>query len=89
MVVGMSSVPINTDRERMNFLLQRLESGTLDRDTARDELIPLLKAEMQRANKKGDFDREDDLQLLIDMLDSYIAGKIDLSTRPRVNVSLA
>ena len=80
----MTSLPIkNTDRERMDLLLNRLEDGTLDRDTARDELRPLLQTEMKRAYEKGNYDRGDDLQLLIDTLDSYISGKIDLMVPSR------
>lgn len=73
----MSSLPVDLDREKMNPLLERLERGALDRDGAA-ELKPLLQKEMQKARQKGHVDREYDLQLLIDMLDSYIAGHIDL-----------
>jgi hypothetical protein len=73
----MSSLPINSEREKMNLLLERLERGALDREGAA-ELKPLLQKEMQKARQKGHIDREYDLQLLIDMLDSYMAGHIDL-----------
>jgi len=73
----MSSLPINTDKEKMHLLLERLENRTLDREMAKD-LKPLLQKELQKAIQKGNIDREYDLRLLIDMLDSYIAGHINL-----------
>jgi hypothetical protein len=42
------------------------------------DLKPLLQKEVQKAIQKSNVDREYDLKLLIDMLDSYIAGLIDL-----------
>jgi hypothetical protein len=73
----MSSVPINLDSEKMKLLLKRLEEGTLDKESAR-ELRPLLQKEVQRLYNIGDYEQGDDLQLLADILDRYIAGIIDL-----------
>jgi hypothetical protein len=84
----MSGIPINLDREKFNFLLQKLEQGMFDRDAVR-ELKPLLQAEIEEARRKGKFDRADDLSLLMDILNSYASGKINLMPEINVNVNVA
>lgn len=74
----MSSLPANADSEMMKFLLNKLEDGTLDKDGAK-ELKPLLEEEMERASDMEDKKRRDDLQVLIAILDSYVAGNTDFS----------
>ncbi|MGB6529663.1 MAG: hypothetical protein WBF33_16265 [Candidatus Nitrosopolaris sp.] len=54
----------------------------LDRD-----LRNLLQAEIRKAREKGDFEQEDDLMVLMDVLDSYISGRINLMIVPKINVS--
>lgn len=84
----MTSIPINPDRDKMNLLLDRLANRMLDREAAR-ELYPLLQNEAQNARQNGDFEREDDLLALMDVLASYISGRIDLMIQPTINVALS
>ncbi|MGA8080257.1 MAG: hypothetical protein WB988_00205 [Candidatus Nitrosopolaris sp.] len=47
----------------------------------------MLQAEIRKAREKGDFEQEDDLMVLMDVLDSYISGRINLMIVPKINVS--
>jgi hypothetical protein len=58
----------------------------LDR-TGAMELIPMLKMDVEDARRKGKFQREADLSLLIDILDSYAYGRINLMKKPYVGLS--
>ena len=69
----MSRPPTNADSEKMKFLLNKLEDGTLDKDEAK-ELKQLLQGEMQRVSDEDDKKRRDDLQVLITVLDSFISS---------------
>jgi CRISPR/Cas system CSM-associated protein Csm2 small subunit len=69
----MSRLPTNADSEKMKFLLNKLEDGTLDKDEA-EELKQLLQREMQRVSDEDDKKRRDDLQVLITVLDSFISS---------------
>jgi hypothetical protein len=51
------------------------------------ELIPMLKMDVEDARRKGKFQREADLSLLIDILDSYAYGRINLMKKPYVGLS--
>jgi hypothetical protein len=82
----MSSMAIDPNPDKMNQLLERLEHGMLDRNAAM-ELKPLLQEQIEKARKKGKFQRADNLLLLVDILDSYISGRIDLMVQPEVVVS--
>ena len=68
---------MDPSRQKMDLLLARLENGLLDIDGAQ-ELKPLLIQEQINARSKGDKEYEKDLLLLIDILDRYLKGEINL-----------
>lgn len=77
----MSIRPFDFNRELFDQLMTRLERGMLERDQAY-ELKPLLIA---KRDQTASADLKDDLSLLIDILNSYIAGRINLRRSPDVD----
>lgn len=72
---------MNSDPEKMKILLKKLETRTLDREEAK-QLIPLLRKELESTRNKGNYQREGDIAILIDVLESYIRGTINLMIQP-------
>jgi hypothetical protein len=79
----MSSLPIDAEHEKMRDLLKRLSVERLDREEAR-ELKQLLLKESQTAM---DLRYRKTLFRLIDILNKYIAGEVNLMSEPNVQVS--
>jgi hypothetical protein len=75
------STPVDFNRELFDLLMARLENGMLEREAAL-ELRPLVVAKLNSTNNP---DLKKDLSILIDILDSYIAGHINLRRPPDVN----
>ena len=76
-----NTIPIDLNREKMVLLLKRLTQGMLELDDAR-ELKGLLKKEKENAKRINDNIYEKQLDDLIIIIDSFIAGEIDLRTNP-------
>jgi hypothetical protein len=79
----MSSVPIDLDRERMRYLLEQLSVEMLDRNGA-EELRSLLDKEARLAMDQR---YKKTLLRLIEILDEYIRGKVNLMPDLNVRVS--
>jgi hypothetical protein len=77
----MSSIPMNNNHERMQYLLKQLSLERLDRDGAM-ELRPLLVEESQNTR---DPRYRKILLRLIDILDKYVDGEVNLM--PYITVS--
>ena len=76
-----NTIPIDLNREKLVLLLKRLTQGMLEIDDAR-ELEGLLKKEKENAKLINDNIYEKQLDDLIIIIDSFIAGEIDLRTSP-------
>lgn len=79
----MSSIPIDLDKSKMRLLLRDLSLEKLNKEGAQ-ELKPLLLKESQITT---DLYHRKTLFRLIDILDKYIKGEINLM--PELNVSVA
>jgi hypothetical protein len=73
----MSSIPIDLNYEKLNYLMKKFELHLLTKDEAR-ELIPLLEEEQKEAIKQGNNKYERILSGLLGVLKMYLAGKINL-----------
>ena len=84
----MSSINIETQtkREKLRYLLRLLSVGKLPRDYAGD-LKVLLMEELNKARRKNDIEHQKELGALIQILDSYMLGKIDLMIQPDLIMS--
>jgi hypothetical protein len=76
-----NTIPIDLNYEKLRLLLRRLSNGLLDIDQAQ-ELRQLLESEKINANRNYDHVHEKQISELIQLLDSFIAGEIDLRTNP-------
>lgn len=76
-----NTIPIDLNYEKLRLLLRRLSNGLLDIDQAQ-ELRQLLESEKINANRNHDHVHEKQISELIQLLDSFIAGEIDLRTNP-------
>jgi len=81
----MSSIPVDLDREKMRFLLEQLAFEQLDRKGAM-ELKPLLEIETRLAT---DIRYKKTLIKLIETLDKYIKGEVNLMPEINVPISIA
>jgi len=79
----MSSIPVDLDRSKMRLLLEQLALERLDSNGAR-ELKPLLETE---ARLTMDTEYKKRLINLIETLDKYIKGEVNLM--PELNVSIS
>lgn len=70
----MSSLPVDLDREKMQYLLRQQSLERLDREGAQ-ELKPLL---IKEAANAKDLRYRKMLFRLIDLLDKYIKGEVNL-----------
>jgi hypothetical protein len=82
------STPVDYNPEKIKILLKRLEDGTLERDDARD-LMSSLRVELTKARKRGLVEGEADIAMLMDILNSYAKGRINLRVPPEVQVHVA
>lgn len=73
----MSSIPMDYSREKLDILLKRLELHMLTKDEAH-ELMPLLEEERNNAKRDGNVEYERVLSGLLNILDMYIANKVNL-----------
>lgn len=73
----MSSIPIDAKREKMVYLLRKLSQGRLDKEEAQ-ELLPLLKEELEKAISLNKVNHAETLTRLVSSLSLYIEGKINL-----------
>ncbi len=64
-------------REKLDILLKRLELHMLTKDEAH-ELMPLLEEERNNAKRDGNVEYERVLSGLLNILDMYIANKVNL-----------
>ena len=69
--------PVDLDRENMVYYLRQLSQGLLDREGAQ-ALRPLLQRELETAQRQGNIESIRRLTGLIQTLDLYIAGRINL-----------
>ena len=76
-----NTIPIDLNYEKLRLLLRRLTQGLLDIEQAQ-ELKQLLESEKINANRKNDHIHEKQISELIQLLDSFIVGEIDLRTSP-------
>ena len=72
-----NTIPIDLDRAKTDYLLERLKQRTLTREQA-VELQRLLEIERDRALKRGNTDLAMKLAYFLIGLNGYIAGKFDL-----------
>lgn len=79
----MSSIPVDLNRSKMRLLLEELAFERLDREGAM-ELKPLLETE---ARLTMDTEYKKRLINLIETLDKYIKGEVNLM--PELNVTLS
>lgn len=77
----MSSIPVDLDRAKMQYLLRQLSLERLDRESAQ-ELKPLLQREAQYTT---DPRYRNVLFRLIEILDQYIRGEVNLM--PELSIS--
>lgn len=82
----MSAINIDTSNERTINLLQLLSIGELPIEEAQ-ELRGLLMRDMDVAKRQGDLGHEMRLRLLVETVDSYIRGELNLRRSPRITVS--
>lgn len=74
-----NTIPIDLDRDKMVLLLKRLTQGRLEIKDAH-ELKILLEKEYRNAKLNKNNQYETQLMELINILDDFISGKIDLRT---------
>lgn len=86
----MSAINVDNGEQRTMNLLRLMGSGRLPREQA-PELRNLLndRLNMVRRQQPNDPEHEARLLALIQLLDNYIAGRIDLMLRPEMIVNLA
>jgi hypothetical protein len=84
----MSSINIENDikRQKMRYLLSLLSLGKLTKELA-GELKPLLIEELQKARSQNDIEHQKELSALIQILDSYLLGKVNLMVQPDAIIS--
>jgi hypothetical protein len=73
----MSTIRVDPDKEKMKYLLTRLEQGLLDKEGATELREVLIRKKRQKSNK-NDAILKKDLSDLVELLDRYIAGKVNL-----------
>ena len=73
----MSSVPMDYRPEKLDILLKKLELRMLTKDEAH-EMIPLLEDELKGARTDGNVEYERILRGLLNILEMYIANKVNL-----------
>jgi hypothetical protein len=76
----MTSVPMDNGTEKKRYLLEMLSIGLLDKDGAR-ELKPLLEKDLLTTD---DLIRKNRLSQMVNTLNAYLAGKINLMMEPYV-----
>ena len=69
--------PVDLDRENMIYYLRQLSQGLLDREGAQT-LRPLLQRELETAREQGNMENIRRLTRLIQDLDLYLDGRINL-----------
>jgi hypothetical protein len=69
--------PVDLNRENMIYYLRQLSQGLLDREGAQ-ALRPLLQIELETAQRQGNIESIRRLTRLIQDLDLYITGRINL-----------
>ena len=69
--------PIDLDRENMIYYLRQLSQGLLDIEGAQT-LRPLLQRELETAREQGNMESIRRLTGLIQALDLYLEGRINL-----------
>lgn len=82
----MSAINIDTSSDRTVNLLRLLSMGELSIEDAED-LRGLLMRDMDAARKQNDLGHEMRLRLLVETVDSYIRGELNLRRSPRITVS--
>lgn len=72
-----NTLPIDLNKEKLRYLLEKLSNRTLHREEA-EELKPLVERIWNDAVKQGDTDFASELAQMLIALDGYIHGRIDL-----------
>ena len=72
----MTSIPIDINREKLQYLLSRFKDGILTREQAL-ELRPLLERKRKKALNE-DIELARDIMSMLIGLNGYIEGRIDL-----------
>ena len=72
-----NTLPIDLDKEKLRYLLEKLSNRTLQREEAM-ELKPLVERIWKDAIKQGDPDFASEVAQMLIALDGYIHGRIEL-----------
>lgn len=82
-----NTLPIDLDKEKLRYLLERLSNRTLQREEA-VELQPLLGRVWKDAIKQGDPDFATEIGQMLIALDGYIHGRIELDENVPISEKL-
>ena len=72
-----NTLPIDVDKEKLRYLLDKFSNGTLHREEAK-ELIPLLERIFNGAARKGDKEFASKVAEMIIALNGYVQERIGL-----------
>jgi uncharacterized ubiquitin-like protein YukD len=82
----MSSLPVDFNMEKMEYLMNKLDLHLLTKDEAR-ELVPLVEQTRKLAINTGNKEHEEIWSGLLTLLDDYIQGKYNLYIPQSISVS--
>lgn len=72
-----NTLPIDLDKEKLRYLLERLSKRILKREEA-IELVPLLERISNDAAREGDTEYASEVAKMLIALDGYIHGRVTL-----------